>query len=132
MHAKLDQNGTVIGFTAALPDPAPPGIVPDAFGVHIGWTYDAASDSFTDQNGVVYRRSPSSFIYVSDAVQASEVRELRDNYLADTDWIVTKYMELGQPIPADWAAYRQALRDVPQQPGFPWSVTWPTVPTTKP
>jgi hypothetical protein len=30
-------------------------------------------------------------------------------------------------IPQDfqWAAYRQALRDVPTQAGFPWTVEWP-------
>ena len=29
---------------------------------------------------------------------------------------------------ADWQTYRQALRDVPTQEGFPWSVTWPEQP----
>jgi hypothetical protein len=27
-----------------------------------------------------------------------------------------------------WATYRQALRDVPSQAGFPWEVQWPTQP----
>lgn len=32
-------------------------------------------------------------------------------------------------IPEDWRTYRQALRDVPAQAGFPASVTWPTEPS---
>ncbi|MBR1584750.1 MAG: phage tail assembly chaperone [Clostridia bacterium] len=31
-------------------------------------------------------------------------------------------------INGDWAKYRQALRDLPKQPGFPHNVTWPTPP----
>ena len=33
------------------------------------------------------------------------------------------------PVDKDaWAVYRQALRDVPAQSGFPWDVAWPTQP----
>jgi len=28
-----------------------------------------------------------------------------------------------------WIAYRQALRDVPEQIGFPWTITWPNIPS---
>lgn len=63
-----------------------------------------------------------------------EVRAQRDRLLADTDWVVTKEVEknsrdgLGIQIPQVWLDYRQALRDIPQQPGFPDNVTWPTAP----
>ena len=33
--------------------------------------------------------------------------------LQDTDWIVVKYTELGTPLPAEWATWRQDLRDWP-------------------
>lgn len=62
------------------------------------------------------------------------VRAERDKLLADTDWIVTKAIEqnaqdgFGVQIPVVWLDYRQALRDIPQQPGFPDNVTWPTKP----
>lgn len=62
------------------------------------------------------------------------VRAERDKLLADTDWVVTKAIEqnaqdgLGMQIPVVWLDYRQALRDIPQQPGFPDNVTWPTEP----
>lgn len=55
-------------------------------------------------------------------------RSVRDTYLSQSDWVVTRAQELGEPVPEDWAAYRQALRDVPEQEGFPYNIEWPTSP----
>lgn len=60
--------------------------------------------------------------------KATEVRWQRNRVLAATDWLVIKHLELNENIPEAWAAYRQALRDVPQQAGFPWEIVWPTQP----
>ena len=54
------------------------------------------------------------------------IRSRRDGLLQETDWIVIKSSEHGQNIPAEWELYRQALRDITSQEGFPYSVTWPT------
>jgi hypothetical protein len=60
---------------------------------------------------------------------ARRVRVRRDGLLADCDWVVIRGAERGaQPMAQAWAAYRQALRDITTQPGFPDSVTWPTPP----
>jgi hypothetical protein len=59
---------------------------------------------------------------------ADEARSLRNNLLVETDWIVIKSYERGQNIPAEWELYRQALRDITEQTGFPYEVTWPTKP----
>jgi len=56
----------------------------------------------------------------------------RDNLLEETDWIVVKYLDIGDPIPQEWSDYRQALRDITEQAGFPGNVDWPTEPTTTP
>ena len=56
------------------------------------------------------------------------IRSRRDNLLQDTDWIVIKSYERGQNIPAEWELYRQALRDITSQVGFPNDVVWPTSP----
>jgi hypothetical protein len=48
----------------------------------------------------------------------------RDSLLAATDWMALSDVTLT----ADWAAYRQALRDVTAQAGFPHNVTWPSKP----
>ena len=56
------------------------------------------------------------------------VRRNRDARLAACDWVVVRALDHGEPIPVTWAAYRQALRDVPQQTGFPDAIDWPTPP----
>jgi len=63
-----------------------------------------------------------------DAEQAKSVRQSRDDKLKECDWIVIKNLELNANIPGAWEVYRQALRDVPTQSGFPWTVTWPDAP----
>jgi hypothetical protein len=55
-----------------------------------------------------------------------EVRAERARRLSESDW--TQLPDAPPALRAAWAAYRQALRDVPQQPGFPVNVTWPSPP----
>lgn len=59
---------------------------------------------------------------------ADDVRAERDAKLSACDWIVIRAQETGQPVPQEWADYRQALRDVPEQPGFPEDIEWPAEP----
>ncbi|PTT75173.1 hypothetical protein DBR42_29465 [Pelomonas sp. HMWF004] len=56
---------------------------------------------------------------VLQVLDAPTARAKRDELLAACDWVVTRAYERGQPVPADWATYRQALRDWPSQPGWP-------------
>ena len=71
---------------------------------------------------------------MKDAEQAANVRRTRTEKLKDCDWVVTKAIDqnaqdnLGIQIPVVWVTYRQALRDVPTQAGFPWTITWPDAP----
>lgn len=60
-----------------------------------------------------------------DARQADAVRATRNQKLKDSDWTQVVDAPVSQ---MSWAAYRQALRDVPSQVGFPWDVQWPTEP----
>jgi len=55
------------------------------------------------------------------------MRAKRNKLLADSDWIVAKFYDQQEAIPENWAAYRQALRDVTLQPGFPYHITWPNL-----
>jgi len=57
--------------------------------------------------------------------QAEEaIRNQRDRLLSDTDWMALS----DNTMTPEWASYRQALRDITGQAGFPYSVTWPTKP----
>lgn len=62
------------------------------------------------------------------AAVAGDVRRERDLRLASCDWVTARAVELGQPVPTQWVTYRQALRDITQQAGFPMSVDWPSQP----
>ena len=64
-------------------------------------------------------------IAAKDAEQAKSVRTDRNKRLADCDWTQLADSTADK---AAWATYRQALRDVPAQAGFPWEVTWPDAP----
>jgi len=57
--------------------------------------------------------------------EADEVRSQRDALLTATDWTQVP----DAPVDSDaYATYRQELRDMPQQTGFPTDVTWPIEP----
>ena len=56
------------------------------------------------------------------------IRSRRDGFLQDTDWVVVKAYERGKSVPTTWVLYRQALRDITGQAGFPYAVEWPTKP----
>jgi hypothetical protein len=58
--------------------------------------------------------------------QASSVRGQRDSLLVQSDW--TQGKDIPDNVSSTWAVYRQALRDIPGQTGFPWVVEWPTQP----
>jgi transglutaminase-like putative cysteine protease len=58
------------------------------------------------------------------ADRAANVRAERDRKLAATDWMALSDVTLS----AEMATYRQALRDITSQEGFPHSVVWPTKP----
>jgi hypothetical protein len=52
----------------------------------------------------------------------------RNFRLAETDWVIIKYLEAGQAVPEAWTTYRQALRDLPTIVDFN-GIDWPVKPT---
>lgn len=60
-----------------------------------------------------------------DAVQASKQRSYRASLLKDCDWTQVADAPVDQEA---WKTYRQELRDVTAQEGFPWNVKWPVAP----
>jgi hypothetical protein len=61
----------------------------------------------------------------AQAKQGQEVRDKRDRLLAASDWTQVADAPVNNVA---WATYRQSLRDVPEQEGFPEDVVWPTKP----
>ena len=69
--------------------------------------------------------------YVSSANAISN-RNKRNRLLNDSDWVVTKALEAGGSVSADWVTYRTALRDLPDHADWPdlEDGDWPTAPTS--
>jgi hypothetical protein len=60
-----------------------------------------------------------------ESKQALTVRLQRNKMLSDSDWTQVADAVVDK---AEWAAYRQELRDISTQVGFPWMVNWPMPP----
>ena len=60
-----------------------------------------------------------------NGAQAATVRAERNDKLSASDWTQVADAPVDK---AAWATYRQALRNVPAQAGFPWTITWPDAP----
>ena len=71
-------------------------------------------------------------IYLTDAeydtVLAASARQKRDRLIATTDYLVTPDYPIESDRLAKVKIYRQALRDIPEQAGFPRTITWPEKP----
>ena len=65
---------------------------------------------------------------VQEVVAWNAVRRERDRLLAASDWSQMPDNALDAPTIAGWAAYRQALRDIPQTQDDPNSIVWPEAP----
>jgi hypothetical protein len=82
--------------------------------------------SDTTEDGVTTTKAEHEAAYQArlDADKAESVRSERDQKLKDTDWMGMSDVTMS----AEYATYRQALRDVPLQEGFPNTITWPAEP----
>lgn len=82
----------------------------------------------TDEDGVettvTVQDQKDAKVAADNAALAETARIERNDLLKDTDHYGLSDMTMS----AEVAAYRQALRDVPQQAGFPSAITWPTKP----
>ena len=63
-----------------------------------------------------------------DTVLAASARQKRDRLIAATDYLVTPDYPIESDRLAKVKIYRQALRDIPEQSGFPRTITWPDKP----
>lgn len=91
------------------------------------WGYqDSAPDTSPLAVGHIGTATSEAYSAPEETVSvADQQRMKRDYLLQQTDWMV--FSDTATPSQA-WLDYRQALRDVPSQAGFPDSVTWPTKP----
>ena len=86
-------------------------------------------DKFADttaEDGTVTTKAEHETAYTASLVADKEtsIRNDRDRRIALTDWTASTDVTMT----AEMTTYRQALRDVPAQAGFPNTITWPEAP----
>lgn len=103
-------------------------------GVDNGWTYNIPpTDSFCRwENGdwmvlehAVVTPLPH-IIPKNHKLEEINVRKHRDNLIAQTDW--TQVKDISDETSSKWTSYRQELRDISKQSGFPFNINWPKSP----
>ena len=90
------------------------------------WVMQARFTEYTDANNNVITVQSQADAYQQslDNAEAAKVRATRDTLLAETDFYALSDVTMS----AEMTTYRQALRDVPSQAGFPYTITWPEKP----
>ena len=85
----------------------------------------------TDEDGNVTTAAENEAAYKQriDDEAAKRVREERNKRLSNCDWTQLADSPLNLEAKNYWALYRETLRMIPQQDGFPHNVTWPPEPT---
>lgn len=79
------------------------------------------------QETAIFKNDDWSTVKNSVLEEAAKQRITRDRLLAGSDW--TQLADSRVDLRA-WADYRQALREVTEQKGFPEAIEWPTQPST--
>lgn len=72
--------------------------------------------------------SSNSVSYPQEIPADEQAKMIRNSHLLMSDWTQTVDAPLTAEQKAAWATYRQALRDVPAQAGFPDNIVWPEQP----
>jgi hypothetical protein len=65
---------------------------------------------------------------LSKGLMLLKIKQLQQRLLRESDWIIIRALDQGVPIPKDWQTYRQKLRDIDAQPGYPNTIEWPIKP----
>lgn len=111
-----------LGYAVVQPTPEPA----------ITYTQNLAEGAPAESGGAyqqtwVISDASSEEVAERTTVQSASVRQERNLRLADCDWTQLPDAPVDT---AAWAGYRQQLREVPSQAGFPWEVVWPVTPGT--
>ena len=108
-----------------VPDEIPDGIgYMEWFGIEPDPLY-----KFKVENGVIISKSTEVLISIADDALSAALRTQRNTLLAESDYVILPDAPYSEETKTAYRTYRQALRDLPSQAGFPNNVTWPAKPT---
>lgn len=99
-----------------------------------GYSYLQSTADISTQKvsgGSVVSKTDSEKTTFNNSILSRNAIKKRNKLLFDSDYIQTVDFnaKLSDSARTNWQNYRQALRDVPDQAGYPSSITWPTKPT---
>jgi len=124
-YAHIDNNGQILGWYArevhdAIPEP------------NVQVSEEVWQNALDSSHNTIIDGVTSQVDHRTSEQKANDARTYRNQLLVlDVDPIVTnplRWAELSADKQQEWADYRTALLDVPQQVGFPNTITWPTKP----
>jgi len=100
--------------------------------VQIGQNYrndDGQICNIPSSPGIGYKFDYSAKQWVLDVnVLDENARSTRAKLLVNSDWTQIPNGPLTIEVQQEWASYRQQLRDVTEQSGYPVNIIWPTPP----
>lgn len=121
-------------------DPTTEPIIPEGMGVILTPLSGKLDITYRVENNELVELPPKPFDYSQFNYETKQwydprttesqleiVKFQRNVLLSETDWIVTRAMDVGTAVPEDWRVYRQALRDITLQPDI-FNIVWPVPP----
>jgi hypothetical protein len=88
-----------------------------------------AGPVFTDNDEGTAAEHEAAWRAQVDSNAAEQARSVRQEILSSSDWTILPDSPLTTEKKTEWQTYRQALRDISAQEGFPHTITWPTKPS---
>lgn len=128
--AWCDSKHLLLGMNVHLSDNS---IIPYAYRVdgeedNDGFICQAVKHDYISGNFTEINECPDWKIQLEKEVLSLDVRLERNKLLSDTDHLIQSDYPISDEKKQDIKVYRQALRDIPQQDGFPDNIVWPDKP----
>ena len=128
--AWCDSKHLLLGMNIHLSDNS---IIPYAYRVdgeedNDGFICQAVKHDYISGNFTEINECPDWKIQLEKEVLSLDVRLERNNLLSNTDHLIQSDYPISDEKKQEIKVYRQALRDIPQQDGFPDNIVWPDKP----
>ena len=128
--AWCDSKHLLLGMNIHLSDNS---IIPYAYRVdgeedNDGFICQAVKHDYISGNFTEINECPDWKIQLEKEILSLDVRLERNKILSDTDHLIQSDYPISDEKKQEIKAYRQALRDIPQQDGFPDNIVWPDKP----
>ena len=128
--AWCDSKHLLLGMNIHLSDNS---IIPYAYRVdgeedNDGFICQAVKHDYISGNFTEIHECPDWKIQLEKEVLSLDVRLERNKLLSNTDHLIQSDYPISDEKKQEIKVYRQALRDIPQQDGFPENIVWPDKP----